>query len=181
LADTPQELLERLRADRGPIPDALIEAALDVPEGTAARWERGETPSVPPGAIERLAWLKSQARIWYLRVMPVLLAVWRSGPELEKEWAGPARRPAGDYISEVHCRRVDRDVIEYRINLDADFEFVSFVVFGPDRDRVRIGRTQNVGDELAVRFCAPSYGQSSEETQLLGRGDEVVLYARFVP
>lgn len=180
MAEPPQELLERLRADRGPIPDELIETVLGVPAGTVAQWERGESPAVSASALARLGWLKSQARVWYLRVMPVLLATWRMGPELEKECDGPAPRPPGDYISEVHCRRVDRDVIEYRLKLDADFKMLAFVVIGPDRERVRIGRIPDGAGELAICFYSPSYGKS-RESQRLGRGDEVVLYARFLP
>jgi hypothetical protein len=106
--------------------------------------------------------------------------MWRPGKHLGREEARGHHRPAGDFISRVAASPQGRDLVEVRLTLAEDFEVLVFMAYGPDRERVRLARS--IGDEGSATLrlhTGQGWGPSRERTKL-GRGDEVVLYIRYL-
>lgn len=128
-----------------------------------------------PGEVLRgLTWLGAQARHWYLRVMPAILATWVPGRDLEREdgRTQSVRHPA-EYFSEIRAIPRGSDVIEYQVRLAVDFEHLVFVAIGPDRGRVQLAARAEGPWDHALEIDRASVS--------LKPGESVSLFARFRP
>ena len=180
MAWTPKELIERIRADRPRISEETLARAIGVDPDVLVAWERGEGAPAGQEFIPRLAWIASQARIWYAQVMHAILGIWRAGPDLDAAMNGPEPPGPGEFFREIRCRRAGRDRVEYEIELAYSFDVLVFIPFGPEQDRVRLARRADGPEEEVVRFTTESWGPEAERADLRA-GQTISLFVRLYP
>ncbi|MCI0342680.1 MAG: hypothetical protein L0216_16330 [Planctomycetales bacterium] len=167
------DLKRRSRSRTGALTDEVIAEALGTTVTTVARWRSGKFQPGDEAQLRRLRWLWMQSRMWYLRVMPAVLLMWRPGESLAvKEEAG-LKLHHSTYFSAIEAVPRGENVVEYRIALAEDLESMTLMAVGPDRKRIQLGTTLGGSKASHITFW-------DRRGEALRKGKSVSLFVEYL-